>query len=79
MAEIQPDPETTPEEIKRIVPCHPIGAIVTVKGGGVGKWKVIGANLASGMHVLESANTGLQKRDLRMMDLERFIDPDEEL
>jgi hypothetical protein len=79
MAEIQPDPETTPEEIKRIVPCFPIGAIVTVKGGGVGKWKVIGANLASGMHVLESANTGLQKRDLRMIDLERFIDPDEEL
>ena len=64
---------------KQIVPCHPIGAIVTVKGGGVGKWKVIEANLASGMHVLESSNTGLQKRDLRMMDLEPFIDPDEEL
>ena len=62
-----------------IIPCYPIDSIVTIKGGGVGKWKVIEANLASGMHILESENTGLQKRDLRMMDLEPFIDPDEEL
>ena len=64
---------------KQIVPCFPIDSIVTIKGGGVGKWKVIEANLASGMHVLQSENTSIQKRDLRMMDLEPFIDLDEEL
>ena len=79
MAEIQPDPGTTPKEAKQIVPCFPLDSIVTIKGGGVGKWKVIEANLASGMHVLQSENTSIQKRDLRMMDLEPFIDMDEEL
>ena len=79
MAEIQPDPGTTPKEVKQIVPCFPIDSIVTIKGGGVGKWKVVEANLASGMHVLQSENTSVQKRDLRLMDLEPFIDLDEEL
>jgi hypothetical protein len=62
-----------------IIPCHPIDSIVKIKGGGVGTWKVIEANLATGMHVLQSENTGVQKRDLRMMDLEPFIDEDEVL
>ena len=62
-----------------IIPCYPIGEVVTIKGGGVGKWKVVEANLATGMHVLQSENTGVQKRDLRMMDLEPVIDEDEVL
>ena len=62
-----------------IIPCHPLDTIVRIKAGGVGTWKVVEANLATGMHVLQSEKTGVQKRDLRMMDLEPFIDEDEEL
>ena len=71
--------ESTRAKTSGIIPCYPIDSIVTIRGGGVGKWKVIEANLASGMHVLQSENTSIQKRDLRMMDLEPFVDPDEEL
>ena len=62
-----------------IIPCYPIDTIVKIKGGGVGTWKVVEANLATGMHVLQSERTGVQKRDLRMLDLEPFIDEDEVL
>ena len=59
----------------QIIPCHPIGTAVEHNGGN--GWRVIEANLASGMHVIQKG--GLTVRDLRMMDLPLHFDMDAEL
>ena len=41
-------------------------------------WTVAEINLASGMHTI-TRPPGITKSDLRMLDLEPFIDEDEEL
>lgn len=60
---------------KQIIPCHPVGTAVEYNGKN--GWKVVEANLASGMHVIEK--NGLRHKDLRKMDLPVHIDPEEEL
>ena len=59
----------------QIIPCHPIGTAVEYNGKN--GWKVVEANLASGMHVIEK--NGLRHKDLRKMDLPVHIDEEEEL
>lgn len=59
----------------QIIPCHPIGTAVEYNGKN--GWKVVEANLASGMHVIEK--NGLRHKNLRMMDLPIHIDEEEEL
>ena len=63
---------TTP---KQIIPCHPVESKVTYEGK---VWTVSEINLATGMHTL-TRPPGITKSDLRMLDLEPFIDEDEEL
>ena len=63
------------ESRKQIVPCHPVDSKVMYDGK---IWTVAEVNLASGMHVI-TRGAGLQKSDLRMMDLDLFHDDDEEL
>ena len=60
---------------KQIIPCHPVGTPVMVNGKN--GWKVVDANLATGMHTIEKS--GLRKGDLRMMDLTVCYPEDEEL
>ena len=60
---------------KQIIPCHPIGTPVMVNGKN--GWKVVDANLATGMHTIEK--NGLRKGDLRKMDLTVCYPEDEEL
>jgi hypothetical protein len=60
---------------KQIIPCHPVDSQVTYDGK---VWTVAEINLATGMHTL-TRPPGITKSDLRMMDLEPFIDEDEEL
>ena len=60
---------------KQIIPCHPIGTAVEYNGKN--GWKVVEANLASGMHVIEK--NGLRHKDLRKMDLPVHIDEEEAL
>ena len=59
----------------QIVPCRAVDSQVTYEGK---VWTVKEINLATGMHTIHRP-PGLTKSDLRMMDLEPFIDPDEEL
>lgn len=67
--------ETSETLRKQIVPCHPIDTPVMVDG--VNGWKVVEANLASGMHIIEK--NGIRKKDLRMMDLAVYYSEEEEL
>ena len=60
---------------KQIIPCHPVESKVTYEGK---VWTVAEINLATGMHTL-TRPPGITKSDLRMLDLEPFIDEDEEL
>ena len=60
---------------KQIIPCHPVDSRVTYEGK---VWTVAEINLATGMHTL-TRPPGITKSDLRMMDLEPFIDEDEVL
>jgi hypothetical protein len=60
---------------KQIIPCHPVDSQVTYDGK---VWTVAEINLATGMHTL-TRPPGITRSDLRMMDLEPFIDEDEEL
>ena len=60
---------------KQIIPCHPVESKVTYEGK---VWTVAEINLASGMHTI-TRPPGITKSDLRMLDLEPFIDEDEEL
>ena len=60
---------------KQIVPCHPVDSKVMYDGK---VWTVAEVNLATGMHVI-TRGAGLQKSDLRLMDLDLFHDDDEEL
>jgi hypothetical protein len=53
----------------RIVPCHQIGTPVMIDG--VNGWKVVDANLATGMHTIEKG--GLRKKDLRKHELQANI------
>ena len=64
--------ETSP---KQIIPCHPVESKVTYEGK---IWTVAEINLASGMHTI-TRPPGITKSDLRMLDLEPFIDEDEVL
>lgn len=59
----------------QIIPCHPIGTPVMVNGKN--GWRVVDANLATGMHTIEK--NGLRKGDLRKMDLTVCYPEDEEL
>ena len=60
---------------KQIIPCHPVESKVTYEGK---VWTVREINLATGMHTIYRS-PGITKSDLRMMDMEPFIDEDEEL
>ena len=60
---------------KQIIPCHPVESKVTYEGK---VWTVSEINLATGMHTL-TRPPGITKSDLRMLDLEPFIDEDEVL
>ena len=60
---------------KQIIPCHPVDSQVTYEGK---VWTVTEINLATGMHTL-TRPPGITKSDLRMLDLQPHIDPDEEL
>ena len=71
----QVESETYEPLRKQIIPCHPIGTPVMVNGKN--GWKVVDANLATGMHTIEKS--GLRKGDLRMMDLTVCYPEDEEL
>ena len=66
---------TTPAAGERWIPCHPVDSQVTYEGK---VWTVSQINLATGEHVI-TRPPGLSKANLRMIDLEPFIDPDEEL
>jgi hypothetical protein len=70
-------PRETGEQVspKQIIPCHPVDSQVTYDGK---VWTVAEINLATGMHTL-TRPPGITKSDLRMMDLEPFIDEDEVL
>ena len=59
----------------QIIPCHPVDSQVKYEGK---VWTVAEINLATGMHTL-TRPPGITKSDLRMLDLEPFIDEDEEL
>ena len=69
--------KTTKEssQARHIIPCHPVDSQVSYQGR---VWTVREINLATGMHTIYRS-PGITKSDLRMMDLEPFIDPDEEL
>ena len=58
-----------------IIPCHPIGTQVKCEGK---VWTVETANLATGMHMI-TRGVGLNKSDLRMLDLPLHYSEDEEL
>ena len=58
---------------KQIIPCHPVESKVTYEGK---VWTVSEINLATGMHTL-TRPPGITKSDLRMLDLQPHIDPDE--
>jgi hypothetical protein len=57
------------------MPCHPIDAKIAYEGK---IWSVSEINLATGMHTIVRP-PNLSKSDLRMMDLELWIDLDEEV
>ena len=68
-------PDAIQAKPKQIIPCHPVESKVTYEGK---VWTVAEINLASGMHTI-TRPPGITKSDLRMLDLEPFIDEDEEL
>ena len=82
-AGVWPEPEpvepakkwTWPSDKKQIIPCHDVDSKVTYEGK---VWTVSQINLATGEHVI-TRPPNLSKANLRMLDLEPFIDPDEEL
>ena len=82
-AGVWPEPEpvepakkwTWPGDKKQIIPCHPVDSKVTYEGK---VWTVSQINLATGEHVI-TRPPALSKANLRMLDLEPFIDEDEEL
>ena len=58
----------------QIIPCHPIGTEVKYEGK---VWTVKMANLATGMHMI-TRGVGLNKSDLRMLDLPlHYLDGEE--
>ena len=67
--------ESVKSHPKQIIPCHPVESKVTYEGK---VWTVAEINLATGMHTL-TRPPGITKSDLRMLDLEPFIDEDEVL
>ena len=77
-APVQPEPVkkwTMPGEGKQIIPCHPVDSQVSYEGK---VWTVSQINLATGEHVI-TRPPNLSRSKLRMLDLEPFIDEDEEL
>nr|ADD96374.1 hypothetical protein [uncultured organism MedDCM-OCT-S09-C20] len=68
-------PDAIQAKPKQIIPCHAIDSKVIYEGK---VWTVSEINLASGMHTI-TRSPGITKSDLRMLDLEPFIDPDEVL
>jgi len=64
----------TPER-RYVIPCHPLGTAVEYNGHN--GWRVVEANLANGMHVIEK--DGLRRKDLRKDDLPIHINENEEL
>ena len=66
---------TTPAKGERWIPCHPVDSQVTYEGK---VWTVSQINLATGEHVI-TRPPSLSKASLRMIDLQPFIDEDEEL
>ena len=82
-AGVWPDPEpvepakkwTWPSDKKQIIPCHHVDSKVMYEGK---VWTVSQINLATGEHVI-TRPPGLSKANLRMLDLEPFIDEDEVL
>ena len=62
-------------QARHIIPCHPVDSQVSYQGK---VWTVREINLATGMHTIYRS-PGITKSDLRMMDLEPFIDEDEVL
>ena len=65
---------------QRWIPCHgpPLSSIPRSRGIRGKVWTVSQINLATGEHVI-TRPPGLSKANLRMIDLEPFIDEDEEL
>ena len=62
-------------QARHIIPCHPVDSQVSYQGR---VWTVREINLATGMYTIYRS-PGITKSDLRMMDMEPFIDEDEEL
>ena len=82
-ADVWPEPNpvepvkkwTSPAYGERWIPCHPVDSQVTYEGK---VWTVSQINLATGEHVI-TRPPSLSKASLRMIDLQPFIDEDEEL
>ena len=82
-AGVWPEPEpveptkkwTWPSNKKQIIPCHHVDSKVIYEGK---VWTVSQINLATGEHVI-TRPPALSKANLRMLDLEPFIDEDEVL
>ena len=70
---VEPAKKWRPES--RSFPATPSTAKVTYEGK---VWTVAEINLATGMHTI-TRPPNISKADLRMLDLEPFIDEDEEL
>ena len=66
---------TTPAHGERWIACHPVDSQVTYEGK---VWTVSQINLATGEHVI-TRPPSLSKASLRMIDMQPFIDEDEEL